>query len=142
MATGQLDHPVRYTRYLAVVGDDQHRLARFRLSAKQLEDLHPGAEVELAGRLVGQEYRVARSQRASDRDPLLLASGELVGEVVDPLAQPDLRERRPRHLLRTFTSRDLGAELHVLEGGEPGEEVERLEDEADRLAPDGEPLGA
>ena len=38
--------------------------------------------VEVAGRLVGQQQRRVVDERARDRDALLLAAGELVGEVV------------------------------------------------------------
>ena len=81
-AAGELDHPVGDAGDLAVVGDDEHGGARLvGLLVEQLEDLHAGAEVELAGRLVGEQDRVAGRERARDRDALLLAAGELVREV-------------------------------------------------------------
>ena len=80
---GELDHPVGDAGDLAVVGDDEDRgVLAVGLLVQQVEDLHAGAEVELAGRLVGQQDRVAGRQRAGDRHPLLLAAGELVREVL------------------------------------------------------------
>ena len=46
-----------------------------------------GAEVEVAGRLVAEDERRVLRQRASDRDALLLAAGELVREVLHALAE-------------------------------------------------------
>ena len=44
---------------------------------KNCHDLDTGAAVEIAGRLIGkQQFRIV-DQRARDRDPLLLATGEL-----------------------------------------------------------------
>ncbi len=98
------------------------------------EDLHTGAEVELAGRLVGEQDRVCGRERACDRDALLLAARQLVGIVVQPLTEPHLLQDLGRSLGRALASRDLGAEPYVLQRGQLGEQVERLEDEAHRLA--------
>jgi len=54
-------------------------------------DLVAGLRVELAGRLVPQDEDRVLDHRAGDRDPLLLAAGELVGAVLEPIA-----EARPR----------------------------------------------
>ncbi len=113
-----------------------------RLLVQQLEDLHAGAEVELAGRLVGEQDRVAGRERARDRDALLLAAGQLVREVVQ--ARRRARRARASRSRRRAASRsrpvDVDAELDVLERGQRGEEVERLEDEADAVAAEAEQL--
>ena len=104
-------------------------------AVQQLEDLHAGTEVELAGRLVGEQDRVPGRERAGDRDALLLAAGELVREVVGRGSRA-----RPGRASRVATPRgvaaagDVGAELDVLERGQRREQVEGLEDEADRVA--------
>jgi hypothetical protein len=50
----------------------------------------PEARVEVAGGLVGEDTTAGRrDQRAGDRDPLLLAAGELGGSVREPVAEPD-----------------------------------------------------
>jgi hypothetical protein len=98
-----------------------------RLLMEELEDLDSGAEVELAGGLVREQHRVARRQRACDRHPLLLAAGKLALEAVQAPTEADARQHRGRV---SAAAADLGAELDVLERGQAGEEVERLEDEA------------
>ena len=50
--------------------------ARWML-AQQLEDVAPGRRVEIAGRLVGQHDRRIVRERTRQRDPLLLAAGQL-----------------------------------------------------------------
>ena len=60
------------------------------LLLEHAEDLDAGAEVELTGRLVGEQDRVPGRERAGDRDALLLAARELVREVAQTVS-----ERRP-----------------------------------------------
>ena len=59
------------------------------------QDLLRGGGVQVAGRLVGEDQRRVGDQRAGDRDALLLAAGQLGGQVVDAVAQPDLAQRAP-----------------------------------------------
>jgi hypothetical protein len=108
-----------------------------RLLMEELEDLDSGAEVELAGGLVREQHRVARRQRACDRHPLLLAAGKLVLEAVQGPTEADARQHRGRV---SAAAADLGAELNVLERGQAGEEVERLEDEAHGAPPEASEL--
>ena len=53
----------------------------------------PVGGVEVAGRLVGQQHLGPRGVRAGERDPLLLATGQLLDEVVPGLLETDQRER-------------------------------------------------
>ena len=77
-------------RDLAVVGDDQDgRALLVGLLVEKLEDLDAGAEVQLSGGLVREQDWIAGSEGARDRDPLLLPTGELVREMLRPLAQSD-----------------------------------------------------
>ena len=76
--------------------DQDGRAELVCLLVQELEDLDAGAEVELARRLVGEQDRVAGRERAGDRDPLLLAAGELVREAVQPLAEADAVEHLRR----------------------------------------------
>src|SRR5690606_16887242 len=72
---------------------------------------------------------------------LLLAAGEFMREARAFVAEPDLLQ----HLLRSSPARAAGSvdpELHVLLGSQAREEVEGLEDEADRGAPIGEQFTA
>ena len=105
------------------------------MRAEDPVDLVAGLGVELAGRLVGQDQERVLHQGPGDGHALLLAAGELVGAVVEAVAQADLREQLggPLLLLRRHAP---GQERHqhVLEGREVADQVERLEDEADLVA--------
>ena len=61
--------------------------------AEDLVDLVAGLGVELAGRLVGQDEHRLLDQGPGDGHALLLAAGELVGAVVEPVPQADLLEQ-------------------------------------------------
>ena len=135
----ELDDPVGHARDLPIVGDDEHGLASVGLRLEQFEDLDAGTEIELSGRFVGEQDRIACRERACDRDPLLLAAGELVREVAHPVGEADLFEDARGDVV-VATARDLGAELHVLQRGQTREEVETLEDEAHRFPPQAEPF--
>jgi len=94
------------------------------------EDVDAGVDVEGAGRLVAEEERDVLHQGACDRDPLLLAAGELAREVVHAIAEAHLVEGVPGAGLGVPAG-ELGQELDVLQCGECGHQVEELEDEAD-----------
>ncbi len=64
-----------------------------RFSAREdAHHLRGGRRVERAGGLVGQDQSRIGDQRSRDRHALLLATGQLGGEVGDPIGQPDLVE--------------------------------------------------
>ena len=111
------------------------------LPVQRLEEAHDllaGGAVEIAGRLVGQQDAGRVDQRARDGHALPLSAGELVGPVLDPVAQPDPRERITRQraaLLGSQPGVDQG-ELHVVQRRGPGQQVEGLEHESDLLVPD------
>ena len=105
---------------------------------EQGQDLLAGGAVEVARGLVGQEDARLVHQRAGDGHPLPLAARELVGPVLHPVAQPHPAERLrglPAPLLRAQAGVDQ-RQLHVVQRGGAGQQVERLEDEADLLVPD------
>src|SRR5205085_1935276 len=56
---------------------------------EQADDLVPGALVQVAGRLVGEQHPGLLDQRAGDRHPLLLAAGQLGRQVPQPVAEAD-----------------------------------------------------
>ena len=60
----------------------------------------PLARVQVAGRLVGEHDRRVVGQRARERDPLLLAAGQLRRIVMGAAGQPDFLQQllgaRPR----------------------------------------------
>ena len=87
---------------------------------------------------VGSSARMTRGpvdQRPGDGDPLLLAARHLVGVVVEPIAQPDPLQRLAGPLV-PLGGGDPGVEqrqLDVLQRRGARQQVEVLEDEADRL---------
>ena len=80
---------------------------RFLEPAEDRVDLVAGLRVELAGRLVGQDQDRLLDQRPGDRHALLLAAGELVRPVVEPVSQADLGRagRRPAAAARAVMPR-------------------------------------
>ncbi len=119
------------------VGHDDERLAHGVHLEGEVEHGLGGMAVEVAGRLVGPHDRRLGHQRPGDRDPLLLATRKLGRPVRGPVAEPDPFE----HGEGAVTG---GAgphaghqqrELDVLGGGEHGDQVEALEDEAHALGP-------
>src|SRR5690606_19293349 len=77
-----------------VVRDQKRRRTRRLVDAFDgLEHAHTRRAVERAGRLVAEQHGRLLRDRARDRDALLLAAGELRGEVIEPLREPDDVER-------------------------------------------------
>ena len=96
----------------------------------------PGGRVEVAGRLVGEDTRGSTDERAGDRDPLLLAAGEL-----RRAGARRARRGRPRRAARAHAraarprAAGVSADLDVLERRQRRDQVELLEDEAERAQP-------
>ena len=105
--------------------------------AEDLHDLLAGDAVEVAGRLVGQEDAGLVHQRTGDGHPLALAAGELVGPVVHAVGQahPLQRRRGPVAALPPAHAGVHQRQLHVVQRGGPGQQVEGLEHEADLAVP-------
>ena len=72
-----------------VVRDVQHGLALVVQPREKLEHLSCSHAVQIAGRFIADDQLRVVRQRASDRDPLLLATRQLCGQVIDLVAQPD-----------------------------------------------------
>ncbi len=97
-----------------------------------------GVGVECAGGFVGEDEGGAVDDRAGDGDALLLAAGELVGFIVEPVAEADAIEGGGG-AIASFVGRDVAVDRRqhdVFEGAERGEQVELLEDEAEFLVAD------
>ena len=103
--------------------------------------------VEVSGRLVGDQDHRPVDERAGDRDPLLLATGQLVGHPVALAVEADqlqgLGDRAPDVAARLADH--LQGERDVLRHGLVGEQPEVLEDGADLAAqprhlPPGQPV--
>ena len=76
---------------------------------QQPHDLLRRLRVELAGGLVGQQHLRAAGQRPGDRDPLLLASGQLARPLPGVLTEPDDVQRRSLGWLILVAGSDLTA---------------------------------
>src|SRR5690625_3699064 len=132
-AVAQLDDPLRLLGDLRFVGDYYDRRA---LAVQLVEEPHyllAGTGVEVAGRFVGEEQRRVHGEGAGDGYPLPLAAGELCGGVAVFLGQSHLLEElhRPGATLAPAHPGVHERHLDILEDGEAGQQVERLEHETD-----------
>ena len=133
---GEQHDAVGVRRRHRVVGDHHHRVPVLVDDlAEQGEHLAPGAGVQRSGRLVGEHHLWPGDECPGDRDPLLLAAGQLRGAVAQALLQPDPggdlthgRASRPA----TVQAQRQG---NVLGDGERWQQVEGLEYEPDPLTP-------
>jgi hypothetical protein len=136
------DHPVRdRAREAHLVGDAEHRHARLGELAHDVEDLADHLRVEGRRRLVEEHDLGLHREGAGDRDPLLLAARQLGRVLLRLLRDADALEELHRGLLGPVARPlpDLRRRQHdVLEDGEVGEEVERLEDHPDLAADRGD----
>src|SRR5581483_10020684 len=119
---------------LDVVSRDQHRGPPLRDVLEEVDDAPGGLVVQVAGRLVRDQDRQLRDDRARDGDALLLATRKLVWERAPAVAEPNGLERVQGALTRLFV-RDpdvahLEPERDVLERGQPRQELVVLEHHA------------
>ena len=92
LPVGEQDDAVGMRRGHGVVGDHHDRVAvRVDDLAQEREHAAPGAGVERSGRLVGEHDLGPGDERPGDRDPLLLAAGELGRTVAQAVVEPDPR---------------------------------------------------
>src|SRR5262245_52753888 len=125
-------------RHVWLVGHDDDGDAITVQVLEQGHDLHAGPRVEGASGLVGQDEYGLIDEGAGDGDALLLTAGELSGVMMLAIRQPDRRQLCLGALPSIARCRP-GVEerqLDVLERGRPGQEIERLKDEADLLVAD------
>ena len=102
----------------------------------EVEDLPGGDGVEVRGRLVGEDELRLAGHGPGDGHALPLSAGELVGTLAGLIAQADLIEPVANALAPLRRGDVLQQEriLDVLVRGEDRDEVEGLEDEAERVA--------
>ncbi len=127
-----------HQRLLLVVGDvdDRHPQLVVQRLDLQLEPF-PQLLVERAERLVHQQHPRVEDEGPGERDPLLLAAGELAGETALVAGQADqlqhlpgpLPDLRLRHFPQVQREADVLADRHVREEGVV------LEDHADVAPP-------
>ena len=121
------------------MGDEDDGFALGVEAVEGVEDFQAGLRVEVAGRLVGEDEERVIHQRAGDGDALLLPAGELLGAMVEAVAQT-------HHLREPLAVFETGGEVaalveqgdvDVLDDGELLDEVVALEDEAQRAPTEG-----
>jgi hypothetical protein len=126
------------------VGDDHAGHPAVGGRAQQAHHAFPVDGVERAGGLVGEQQGALADDRPGDRDPLALAAGELVRVAVRALGDVELLERLERRRARRLRADSVELERQggVLGRRQPGEQVEVLEDVADRPPPHRRPVRA
>src|SRR5688500_7510709 len=123
---------------VGLVRDDDDRLTVSVQLVEQREDLGARLRVEVTGRLVGEQARRIRDERARDRDALALAARELIRQVVGAVCEPHARE----HALGlgfALGQRQAAVDqrLHdVLQRAGARQQIEALKDEPDFLVAD------
>ena len=136
--TPSLQHhdPVGHRGGRGLVGDHDHGLVELVDGlAQQAQHLLGGVRVQVAGRLVGEQHGGPVHERARHGDALLLAAGELRRPVRQPVAQADRVDQLVEPLLVGVAAGERQRQDDVLRGGQDRDEVERLEDEAQAVAP-------
>ena len=96
----------------------------------------PGAAVEVAGRLVGEQHGRLCRESARNRDALLFAAGQLCRVVRPALAETDLLDDAREPPAASVDAGELQRQHDVLERVERRHEVKRLEHEADAVGAD------
>src|ERR1035437_2382413 len=88
MAVYEIDAAFTAAAQVGIVGgDEQGEAVLLAQLEEQVHDHGPVGRVQVAGGLLGEHDPRAVDQRAGDRHPLLLTSGEVRGKVVAPAPQ-------------------------------------------------------
>ena len=131
-----MDRAVAESGETRFVGDEQERRRPVAAPGEEMaDDLLAGRGVEVPGRLVGEEEVRVVDEGAGDGHPLLLAARQFAGVVSQAVREPDGGELLAGPVERVGGARELARRGHVLEGGHGGNEVERLEHDADVSPP-------
>ena len=138
-AVSNAHNTLRLVGELLVVRDEDNRLALGVQALEQLHDLHAGARIERAGGLVGQDDLRLAHQRTGDGHALLLASGQLVRQVVLAPFETHERELLAGTGVGLFQAYPGIAQrqLHVLERRELAQQIKALEHEPYLFVADG-----
>src|SRR3989442_944373 len=125
LAVGQADGAPGAGGEIEVVGHQDQGRAKIPVELRhEVDDGAAGAGVEVAGGFVGEQHAGPRAERTGQRDPPLLAARELGGIVVAAVAEADAPEQL-RGTGAGVLAAQLERDLHVLAGGERGDELER-----------------
>jgi hypothetical protein len=106
-------------------------------AGEQVHDHLAVAGVEVAGGLVGEDHARRARQGAGDRHALLLAAGQLRRQMLGARAEADGLKVPLDRVLALVSRHSQRSErgLDVLGGGQRRDQVELLEDEAQRPQP-------
>jgi len=107
------------------VGDDDDRRTQCGGCAEQLDHGGAGVDVELAGRLVGEQQARSVRERGRYREPLLLTTGEQPRGPRGDIGEPDRRQQLggPPALAGTGPAAGALGEEQVLGGARVAEQV-------------------
>ncbi len=135
LAVAELDDPIGVAGNLAVMGNENNGMAIIMQFFEDLHDLLAAGPVEGSGRFVGEDDVAAVHQGPGDGNPLLLPAGQLAGPMVEPVGHPQPPQQQrgmgpPTALVDTGIDR---RDLDIFKGGEGGEQMVALEDEAEVL---------
>jgi hypothetical protein len=100
---------------------------------KHAENDRPVAAVEVAGRFIREDEGRAMDEGAGDGDPLHFSAAHLIGSGAGSMGDPDPFDHGgdPLPSLTGSDSDQLEGKFDILEGGQGGQEVKKLEDGAD-----------
>src|SRR5690606_11743622 len=141
LADREANRAPRASSEAGIVGDEhERRAARAGQFLHQADDAFAARGPETARRLVGEQDPRLMDERARERDALLLAARELRRIMIEPTAQAHALEQRGGPRGDVSVAAQLERHLHVLERGQRRQELERLKDEADVIAPETCPL--
>src|SRR5262249_29730181 len=134
-AAAQRNLAVGLIGQVVVVRDQQQRRAVDAVEREQeIENTLAVLLIEIACRLVGQQYLGLVRERARDGHALLFTARKLRRVMMRPVTQADFVEQRPRAAAGLGDAHDLHRREDVFVGRERGDQVERLKDEADQPA--------
>ena len=135
VAVVQLDDAVRVGGHFRVVGDQDHRVAPVGQAGQVGHHRLAALAVEGAGGLVGEDHAAAVHQCPGDGHPLLLTAGQLVGPMVEALAQTQIGEQGLGAGLAFIAAhaRVDRRQRHVFPGAGGADQVIALEHEAEHF---------
>ena len=125
--------------------EQRRRAALMGQAGDEIHDLPAALLVQRARGLIDQQRLGLMDEGARDRDPLALPAGQLRGPLARVLGEPDGLQQlvdAPTDLPAPGAgSAELTRRLQLLAGGEGGQKVGLLEDDADALAAQRRRLG-
>jgi len=104
-------------------------------AAEQGDDRLTGGRIQIPGRLIGENQARGGHESAGNGDALHLTAGELMRMAVSQIGQADPGQPLQRDRPGAGPAGQKQRQLDVFDGGERGQKLERLEDEADLAAP-------